>query len=137
MSELSPQRRYELANLKTYTFRFNKKHDADVIAAIEHQDNKQGYVKQLVRADIERSKNMTNIKATNITVNGHRFDYQLTDGTLLHVSEWNGEKYIVGRGKDEQSYRPVYRFQDEGIDIESLEENSPEWCRATEIIRFD
>ena len=56
MSELSPQRRYELANLKTYTFRFNKKHDADVIAEIEKQDNKQGYVKALIRDDIDRSK---------------------------------------------------------------------------------
>ena len=59
MAELSPQRRYELANLKTYTFRLNRKHDADVIAAIERQDNKQGYIKQLIRAaDVERSKIM-------------------------------------------------------------------------------
>lgn len=56
MSELSPQRRYELANLKTYTFRLNIRHDADVIAEIEKQDNKQGYVKALIRDDIERSK---------------------------------------------------------------------------------
>ena len=56
MSELSPQRRYELANLKTYTFRLNIKHDADVIAEIEKQDNKQGYVKALIRADIKKNK---------------------------------------------------------------------------------
>ena len=108
MAELSPQRRYELANLKTYTFRLNIKHDADVIAEREKQDNKQGYVKQLVRADIERSKTMTNIKAQNITVNGHQFDYQLADGTLLHRNEWNGEKYIVKVGQFEKSYIPVY-----------------------------
>ena len=110
MSELSPQRRYELANLKTYTFRFNIKHDADVIAEIEKQDNKQGYVKQLVRADIERGSTMTktNIKAENVTVNGHTFDYQLIDGTLLHSLEWNGEKYTVNVGQFEKSYIPVY-----------------------------
>ena len=56
MSELSPQRRYELKSLKCYTFRLNIKHDADVIAEIEKQDNKQGYVKALIRADIEKNK---------------------------------------------------------------------------------
>ena len=56
LDNLSPQRRYELANLKTYTFRLNIKHDADVIAEIENQDNKQGYVKALIRADIKKNK---------------------------------------------------------------------------------
>ena len=58
LDNLSPQRRYELKSLKCYTFRLNIKHDADVIAEIEKQDNKQGYVKALIRADIERSKTM-------------------------------------------------------------------------------
>lgn len=32
------------------------------------------------------------------------FDYQLEDGTLLHPSEWNGEKYFA----DGHEYVPVY-----------------------------
>ena len=86
MSELSPQRRYELANLKTYTFRLNIKHDADVIAEIEKQDNKQGYVKALIRADIERSSTMKvlieNMPAANC--NGGNYPRViLTDGVRV------------------------------------------------------
>jgi len=79
---------------------------------------------------------MLNIKAKNVERVGHMFDYELEDGTLLHDSEWNGEKYITGRGQTETEYRPVYRFEAEKTDINALVENSEEWDRAVEIIGF-
>ena len=56
MSELSPNAAMNSPTSKHTPSGFNIKHDADVIAEIEKQDNKQGYVKALIRADIERSK---------------------------------------------------------------------------------
>lgn len=38
------------------TFRFNNNTDADIIEQINAQDSKLGYIKKLVREDIERSK---------------------------------------------------------------------------------
>lgn len=53
------QRKYEASGAvravtKTYIVKCHKVHDADVIAALEAKDNKSGYLKRLVRADIER-----------------------------------------------------------------------------------
>ena len=39
---------------KTYILKCHTVHDADVIAALEAKDNKSGYLKTLIRADIER-----------------------------------------------------------------------------------
>lgn len=53
------QKKYEASGaVKAVTRAFYLKchtvHDADVIAALEAKDNKSGYIKTLIRADIER-----------------------------------------------------------------------------------
>ena len=53
MSE-RPQDRYNKAKTTTILLRLNKSTDADVISALEQQPNKSGYIKALIRADIER-----------------------------------------------------------------------------------
>ena len=124
MKKITPQERYDAANIVRLSMKLNKKTDADVLQRLGEVESKQGYVKQLIRADIERSSFMTDIKAANITVNGHQFDYQLINGTLLHSSEWNGEKYIVNVGQLEKSYVPVYSEEPNengGFDIVGFE----------------
>jgi hypothetical protein len=64
------------------------------------------------------------IAARNVVENGHRFDFQLSDGTLLHKSEWNGEVYTVGHGANERTYRPIYaevENENGGYDIVDFE----------------
>lgn len=80
---------------------------------------------------------MLKIKATNVNQAGHIFDYLLENGELLHSSKWNGEVYTVGRGQNEKTYHPVYRFEAESINLNDLEENSPEWNAAVKIIGFN
>lgn len=70
------------------------------------------------------------------------FDYELEDGMLLHQSEWNGEAYYVKQPKGspyypEKIYKPVYRYQLEGMDLDAIEENSEEWEKALEIVEFE
>lgn len=39
---------------KGYNLKCHIVHDADVIAALEAQENKNGYIKELIRADMEK-----------------------------------------------------------------------------------
>lgn len=48
--------KYNKANTKQYQIRLNLKTDADLIAKIESVPNKLGYIKELIRADIEANK---------------------------------------------------------------------------------
>lgn len=42
-------------NVKQYIFALRKTRDSDIIEKLESQENKNGYLKRLVRADIEKS----------------------------------------------------------------------------------
>lgn len=51
---------YVKNNTKTYTFKFVINTDADIIEQLEKQDNKAGYIKRLIREDIEKNKLINN-----------------------------------------------------------------------------
>lgn len=73
-------------------------------------------------------------------------DYILENDVELFADDWNGEKYTDGWYFDKNeniykmtglSYMPIYRWQEENIDISKLEENTNEWQKAIEIIAFE
>lgn len=47
--------RYRRAHLVSVLVRFNRETDADMLAHLEAQANKQGYIKGLIAADMRRS----------------------------------------------------------------------------------
>lgn len=54
------QKKYELSGAvrqktKGYHIKCHIEHDADVIAALDAQENKNGYIKTLIRNDIKKS----------------------------------------------------------------------------------
>lgn len=51
----SAQQNYMKNNTKAYSFRFTKSTDSDIIEKLESVDNKVGYIKQLIRADINNN----------------------------------------------------------------------------------
>lgn len=55
----TPQDRWRAANMKRYAIDVAKKTEGDIIAQIEKQTNKAGYIKALIRADIEREAKAT------------------------------------------------------------------------------
>ncbi len=57
---------------------------------------------------------MLKVKRSYFNQNGHNFDHELEDGTLLHVSEWNGECYTVKEKGQKIRYFPI----EEGTDNE-------------------
>lgn len=63
-------------------------------------------------------------------------------GERICLSGWNGEQWndcwkidadgnAIGASFEA---RPIYRYDAESIDLSALEENSPEWDRAVEIV---
>jgi hypothetical protein len=47
-------KRYNAKNVKQVKMNLNRKTDADIIAALEAAPNVQGYIKELIRADLKR-----------------------------------------------------------------------------------
>lgn len=59
MTKMSPalikaQKKYNKIKTKSFTFKFNKRTDADIISRLEGVDNKQGYIKELIRKDLKK-----------------------------------------------------------------------------------
>lgn len=83
---------------------------------------------------------MLQIKNTYVKYVNSFADFQLEDGTLLFEKDWNGIVYRNG-WKNEQNtnneYKPIYKYEKEGIDLYTLEENSDEWDSAMKVIGFD
>ena len=53
---ITPQDKYDKANTIQIKLKLNKTTDADIIAYLENTGNKQGIIKALLRAEIERSQ---------------------------------------------------------------------------------
>ena len=47
-------RDYEKTNYKQITLKVSRIHDADILRQLESQDNIAGYIKALIRSDMER-----------------------------------------------------------------------------------
>lgn len=50
--------RYHKTGTKQYIMRLTKTTDADIVEWLDSLDNKQGYIKQLIRDDMARRKGM-------------------------------------------------------------------------------
>lgn len=55
-NQLEYQAEYDKANTQRVSIKLNKMHDADIIDHLNGQPNKQGYIKALIRADIEKGE---------------------------------------------------------------------------------
>ncbi len=54
MAKYAAQARYDAKATTQIKLKLNIKTDADILAALERSGNKQGYIKALIRADIEK-----------------------------------------------------------------------------------
>lgn len=52
----TPQERYEKKNVVRITFKVIKTTEPDILEKLESVENKSGYIKSLIRADIEKNK---------------------------------------------------------------------------------
>lgn len=56
MADSQAKRDWMKANTTVITMKLNHRTDADIIAQLTNVDNKNGYIKQLIRADIEKAQ---------------------------------------------------------------------------------
>lgn len=49
--------KYDKNNTKQIMLKLNKKTDADILETLGKKRNKQGYIKELIRQDIEKQQN--------------------------------------------------------------------------------
>lgn len=54
--DMTPQERYIVKNIVRVVVALNRNTDADILKHLEGVENKQGYVKALIRADIAARK---------------------------------------------------------------------------------
>lgn len=54
MGKYKSQERYDASNTKQIRLKLNIKTDADILEKLESVGNKQGYIKSLIRADIDK-----------------------------------------------------------------------------------
>lgn len=53
MSKYKSQDKYDKENTVQVKLKLNKKTDADILEKLESVDSKQGYIKELIRADLK------------------------------------------------------------------------------------
>ena len=55
---MTPQEKYDKTNVKGLYLKLNIKTDSDILAKLDSVESKQGYIKELIRKDLEkRQKN--------------------------------------------------------------------------------
>lgn len=68
------------------------------------------------------------------------------EGKLYAMSGWNGEVYtacwecldsFTDVDNKKYSFKPIYRYEAEGIEIDELDEDSDEFGEALQVVRFD
>lgn len=68
------------------------------------------------------------------------------EGKLYALHGWNGEVYtscwkcvdsFTSVGGKDYTARPVYRYQEENIDLDELDEDSDEFDEALQVARFE
>ena len=57
-AQLRAQAKYDKDNTVQINLKLNKKTDADIIARLAAADNRQGYIKELIRLDILRDNSI-------------------------------------------------------------------------------
>lgn len=52
--DMTPQMRYQATHTRQIPLKLNLKTDADIIRRLDEVENRQGYIKELIRADMEK-----------------------------------------------------------------------------------
>lgn len=55
-ARLRANAKYDAAHTVSFSVKLNRKTDADILEALQSASNKVGYIKSLIRADIEKRK---------------------------------------------------------------------------------
>lgn len=54
-AQIKAQKKYDAANTRQVHLKLNRRTDKDVLARLDEVPSKQGYIKRLIRADLQRT----------------------------------------------------------------------------------
>lgn len=106
-------------------------------------------VAALIKYHLNREflKEVSVVKIIGKWWNDASIDLVELDGTVYALNGWNGEvftecwecfgDFFNEAGEKSYTLQPIYRFQAENIALGSLEENSPEWDAAVEVVDYE
>lgn len=100
---------YDAANTTQFKMKLNQKTDADIIAKLDNEWNKQGYVKYLIRKDIEANGIRTRYRIVKFqNACGKAYLNDLTPGVSLDIGD--------DRGYDDFEIIQVFESKKEAFD---------------------
>ena len=97
MKEVGKQWEYDKTHTKQIKLKLNRVTDKDILEKLDQTENVQGYIKSLVRSDIERSMDKMKSKWTFIVYKGNR-------KSELHLDESGYLVYKNGRRYNDETY---------------------------------
>lgn len=125
--------RYQKTHIQQVKFNFSIEHDADILAKLETVGNKQGYIKDLIRADIARNlaeepkKEESKMKHMVQFESGEGRDIQGAVNYLIcpDIPELYAEIAVPDGASDDYGYltlkaRILGQAEDAGISAETL-----------------
>lgn len=62
-AQIKAQAKYDKENTKQVILKLNLNNDADIIAKLENEKNKQGYIKELVRRDMKNTEKVLSVES--------------------------------------------------------------------------
>ena len=71
------QTKYDKKNTRSVLLKFNLTTDADILARLEETDNKQGYIKQLIRNDVRGDSDILSVDSIRLLVRPVAKKYQI------------------------------------------------------------
>lgn len=81
------QAKYDSTHCKYFSFKFNLETDSDIISKLAEQESMQGYIKQLIREDIARTR------TDSVPVLKHMSLDDLYQFLSEHTDDYDGSMY--------------------------------------------
>lgn len=100
MGKYDSQAKYERENVIHAAFKLNKKTDADIIEKLKTVGNRQGYIKSLIRADMEKGVRSMTYKMAWTLADGTRVTDQIytadaVSNQLKNLESWGAYAVVI------------------------------------------
>lgn len=92
-AQIKAQAKYDKENTKQVILKLNLNNDADILAKLENEKNKQGYIKELVRRDMRSAENILSIEAIKYLLLPVVKKYKIKSVSLFGSYARNEAKY--------------------------------------------
>ncbi len=116
-AQLRAQAKYDRNNTRTVIMKLNISSDADILAKLDGIDNKQGYIKSLIRKDIRGESDVIPMDAIKLMMKSFGKKYNLRKVYLFGSyargeasSESDLDLMVDGKFKDMEQYINAIRY---------------------------